>query len=135
MHQIKPNQRVGIRAKISTLWIVVLFNMIYADILHFITPGEMKQIVDGTTEIELSQGLILLFGVLIEIPIIMIILSRVLSRNINRILNIIAAVISIVFIIGLGYPLLHYYFYASIETICMLFIIWYAWKWKSDEDE
>ena len=37
-----------IQQKISLLWIVVMFNMIFADILGFMVPGALKGIVDGT---------------------------------------------------------------------------------------
>lgn len=60
----------------------------------------------------------------------MIILSRVLSYKINRWTNMIAAIITILFVIGGGSAYLHYIFIASIETICLLIIIWNAWIWK-----
>ncbi len=63
-------EKMTIREKISTLWIVVMFTMIFADILSFITPGMMKQVVDGTTDIKITQELLLIFALLIEIPII-----------------------------------------------------------------
>ena len=32
------------RAKRSTLWVVVMFNMVFADILTFITPGALQEL-------------------------------------------------------------------------------------------
>ena len=32
---------------ISTLWVVVMFNMIFADILSFITPGFLEEVMTG----------------------------------------------------------------------------------------
>ena len=124
---------MDIKVKISTLWIVVMFNMIFADILGFLVPGSLKDIVNGEMPIQITQGLLLVFAILLEIPIIMIILSRVLKYSINRWANIIGAVITIIFIIGMGSPDLHYIFFASIETICMLLIIWFAWKWPKQQ--
>ena len=32
-------------------------------------------------------------------------------------------------------PYLHYLFFATIEVVSMLLIIWYSWKWKKPEDQ
>jgi hypothetical protein len=42
-------------------------------------------------------------------------------------------VITILFVIGGGSIYLSYLFFASVEVICMSFIIWYAWTWRSPE--
>jgi hypothetical protein len=134
MHPMKQAKNIELKVKLSTLWTVTMFNMAFADILSFITPGFMKDIIEGTTEFQVDQGLLLVFALLLEIPILMIILSRVLSHKINRWTNIIAAIVTILFIIGGGSTYLHYLFFASIETICLLVIIWSAWKWKNDAE-
>jgi hypothetical protein len=43
--------------------------------------------------------------------------------------NIIAGAITIVFVVGGGSPILHYIFFATVEVVCLLLIIWYAFKW------
>jgi general stress protein CsbA len=58
----------------------------------------------------------------------MIFLSRVLKYRANRWVNIIASVITIAFVTGMGTTDLHYIFFATIEVVSMLLIIWYAWK-------
>lgn len=115
---------------LSTLWIFVVFNIIVADIVGFLNPGTLEAIITGSTGFELTQGLILVFAVLLQIPIAMILLSRVLTHRINRWANIVASVITILFVIGGGNTSLSYIFFATIETVAMLFIIWYAWTWS-----
>jgi len=63
----------------------------------------------------------------------MIILSRVLNYRVNRWVNIIASIITIVFVVsgGASYP--HYIFIATVEVICLLLIIWNAWKWTEQD--
>ncbi len=120
------------RVKISMLWIVVMINMAFADILSFITPGALQEMMTGTAGgIQLNQVLILVFAVLIEIPIAMIFLSRVLKPKLNRVMNLVAGVITIVFVIGGGSAYLHYIFIATVEVLCMLAIMWMAWKLPS----
>jgi Sec-independent protein secretion pathway component TatC len=118
---------------LSTLWVVVMFNMAFADILSFIVPGNLEEMMTGSVGFQFTPGLILIFAILLEIPIAMIILSRVLKYRINRWVNIIASVITILFVIGGGSTDIHYIFFATIETVCMLLIIWFAWKWPNPE--
>ena len=116
------------KAKISTLWIVVMLNMLSADIIGFMNPGDLQNILTGNVGINITQELLLVFSILMEIPIAMVFLSRVLKPRLNRWANIIACVITIVFVIGGGDTYLSYIFFASVEIMCMLLIIWYACK-------
>lgn len=70
---------------------------------------------------------------MMEISIVMIILSRVLKYGINRWGNIIVSLITIAFVIGGGVSYPHYIFIAAVEVICLLLIIWFAWKWRNVE--
>jgi lipopolysaccharide export LptBFGC system permease protein LptF len=73
-----------------------------------------------------------------EVPIAMIPLSRILNRKYNLTLNLIASPISILWVIvpsivmSGGNSPLSYIFFASIETMAMLFIIWYCSRWKKE---
>jgi hypothetical protein len=116
----------------STLWIVVMFNMAFADIVGFMNPGALEDILKGSVGFEITQEILLVFSLLLEIPIAMIFLSRVLRYGINRWANIIASVITILFVF-LGTITLSYIFFATIEVACMLLIIWYAWTWRNPE--
>lgn len=129
------NQKAAmdIREKFSFLWIVVMFSMVFADICSFMLPGFLNDIMTGNTPIKITQEIMLVFAVLLEIPIAMIFLSRVLKYRANRWANIMAGVITIVFVIGGGSAYLHYYFFAAVEVLCMLVIIWDAWQWTNPE--
>jgi hypothetical protein len=122
-----------IKSKLSLLWIVVMFTMVFADIVGFMNPGTLKDIMNGAVGFQITQEILLVLAILIEIPIVMIFLSRVLPHKINRWANIIASIITILFVVGMGSPYLYYVFFASIEVICMLTIIWTAWKWHTPE--
>ena len=121
------------KIKLSTLWVFVLFNMVFADIVGFMNPGALETIIKGEVGIHITQELLLLFSIMLEIPIAMIFLSRILEYRANRWANIIAAIITILFVIGGGDTYLSYIFFASIEVVTMLFIIWYAWSWREEE--
>lgn len=121
---------INVKTKISTLWIVVMFNILCADVIGFLNPGDLQKILSGDLGITITQELLLVFSVMLEVPIAMIFLSRVLDGRINRWVNTIACVVTIVFVIGGGDTYLSYIFFASIEVMCMMQILWYTWKWS-----
>jgi len=127
------HQAEDIKVRLSTLWVVVLFNMVFADIVGFMTPGELEKIIAGDVGIQITQELLLLFSLLLEIPIAMVFLSRVLTRQVNRWTNILAAIITIMFVIGGGSSYLSYLFFASVEVVCLLAIVWFSWRWADEE--
>ncbi len=117
-------------ARLSTLWVVVMFNMLYADILTFIKPGELHLLWAGQAGVTITQGVLVGFAVLLEIPIAMIFVSRVLKPGPNRWANTIAAVVTTAFVIGGGSVDLHhlyYVFFAAVEVACMALIVHSVW--------
>lgn len=125
------------RIVLSVLWVFVLMNMIYADILNTLKPGYLAELEQVSTT--MSGVGVLFFAVLMEIPIIMIPLARLLNRRANRIAHFIAVPLSVLWvtvpsIIMPGTPL-SYIFFASVECATMLFLLWYAWKWEASEAE
>ena len=63
----------------------------------------------------------------------MVFFSRILQYKFNRFANITAAIITIAFVIGGGDTYLSYMFFATIEVVCLLFVIAIAWKWRAEE--
>ena len=117
---------------LSTLWIVVMINMLKADILSLYIPGAAEEVAKTAGETPITQ-LMLGGAIMMEIAIVMILLSRVLPHRANRWANIITSVITIAFVIGGGATYPHYIFIATVEVICLLLIIWNAWKWTEQE--
>ncbi|HEX5643439.1 MAG TPA: DUF6326 family protein [Thermoleophilia bacterium] len=119
--------------RISTLWIVVMFNMVFADILTFIKPGALQELWAGQAGVQITTGVLLGFAILIEIPIAMIFVSRVLKPRANRWANTVAAVITTAFVVGGGSLTAHYVFFASVEVACMALIVWSVWATRGAE--
>ena len=128
----KATKKIDTKVLLSTLWIVVMINMLKADILSLYVPGAVEEVAKtaGGTPVTI---LMLGGAIMMEISIIMIILSRVLKYSVNRWVNIIASIITIAFVVGGGVSYPHYIFIASVEVLCLLLIIWYAWKWTEQE--
>ncbi len=122
------------KAKLSTLWIFILLNVIFADIHGFFKPRFLEEIMTGSVNgTQLTEELFLLAAIGLEIPIAMVLLSRVLKYRVNRWANIIGGAISIMFVIVSEVHDLDDMFFATVEVIDMLLIIWYAWTWPKHE--
>lgn len=119
---------IDIKVKISTLWIVVMLNMIFADIFLIMIELVNKNTIDITMDVKVTMAIA---AVVTNIPILMIYYSRVLEPKINRVLNMIAAVSTIIFIIGGGSIMPHYVIIASIEVVCLILIFKESWKWQN----
>src|SRR5215467_3693982 len=128
------------KERLSLFWIFALLNYLYADVLAL-----FAFLASPKTAPHLPPWALMFSAVLMEIPIAMIVASRLLSFRANRLANIIAgAILTLVngfltFVQPLTdgdfrdpvYPA--YVFFATIETVCTLIIIWQAWTWSEVE--
>lgn len=127
-------KKLDTKVLLSTLWIVVMINMLKADILSLLIPGMTDELAKFSASTGASIPQLMLIGAVMgNLAIAMIILSRVLKYGINRWVNIIVGIVTIAYIWGgmSSYP--HYIFIASVETLCLLLIVWFAWRWRNDE--
>ena len=126
---MSSNNKVEIdkKALLSTLWIFVLLNVIFRDLHEFFRAGMIEEIITLTP---VSEQVMLIGGIMMEIPILMVLLSRILNYRINRWANIIIGAVTIALIIGLGQKDLDDIFFATIEVIALSAVIWLAVKWR-----
>lgn len=130
----------NIKERLSLLWIFALLNYLYADVMA------LWALLGSPPADTPHLGPMALAGaaVLMEIPMAMIVAARLLPFRANRLANIISGIIVtlvngfLTFIpplIGLGRPpaLPEYLFFATIETVCTVIIVWQAWNWTEAE--
>jgi hypothetical protein len=118
------------RVKLSLLWIFVILNMAYADILSLMDPGSIiRGIMAGDP---MPAGGLLAGAIVMEASIAMVILPWVLNYQVNRWVSTIIGIFMIwqIVIGGHGW---FYLFFAAVEVTCILFIIWFTWKWRDLE--
>ncbi len=131
---VSITKKLDTKVLLSTLWIVVMLNMLKADILSLFIPGAAEEVAQTSASAGASIPQLMLVGAVMgNLAIAMIILSRVLKYGINRWVNIIVGIVTIAYIWGgmASYP--HYIFIATVETICLLLIIGFAWMWRNAE--
>jgi Family of unknown function (DUF6326) len=125
---------MNVRAKLSTLWIFVLLNVIFRDIHELFRHGLLEEMMTGTVNgVQMTEGTLLVAGIMLEVLLAMVILSRVLEYRANRWANIVVGVIAIPLVIGIGPKDLDDMFFATIEVVALALIIWSAWTWPTPE--
>ena len=71
--------KVGVRLKISALWVVLLFLYAYGDIFGVFKPGQIEDIVSGQISgIDITEGFLFAVSVYVAIASVMIFLTLVL---------------------------------------------------------
>ena len=130
MNTNKSTTGIDPKVKLSLLWIFVILNMAYADILSLMDPTSIiRGIMVGAP---MPAGGLLLGAIVMETSIAMVVLSWVLNYKVNRWVTSIIGVFMIwQIIIGGHGP--YYVFFATVEVVCILLIIWFAWKWTNPE--
>ncbi len=121
---------------LSTIWIFVVLNYLYCDVLSLMDAELLKQYLSGSVgSVEITQGFLLAAGILMEISISMVLLSRVLKYRANRRANIIAGTITTVVQIATLFvgspPTMYYIFFSIIEIASTALIVWFAWNWRN----
>ncbi len=132
--RVNLSEKLDPKVLLSTLWIVVMINMLKADILSLNIPGSAEELTKTSVSTGTPIPQLMLGGaIMMEISIARIILSRVLKPGVNRWVNMVVSFVTIAFVVGGGVSYPHYLFVATVEVICLLLIIWIAWQWRSPE--
>lgn len=130
------NMVIDKRTILSSLWIYLSASYIFCDVLSLMDTDFIQALASGPqlSSLNLSQEFLLGAGIMMQIPFVMIFLSRILKYKPNRVINIVAATIMVLIQIGsLLVPeptTLHYIFYSVIEVAANIAIILIAIKWK-----
>lgn len=121
------------KARLSTLWIILMFNYVYADVIGFFAPEMIEGILaGGFPGLRLTPTLLLGSALLMQPPIIMIYLSRALERNVNRIANIVLGTIYTGVNVVLNFLMAsaaYAMLFGAVEVGITVLIVWYAWRW------
>lgn len=123
-------QNIDPRVLLSTLWIVILFNMIIRDLHEFLRDGYIEQMMN----LNIPQTTMLIYGFIAQVPILMILLSRTLNNKANKWYNTVAAtIVSLGFLSTLPTADMDNIFFVIVENILLLIILRIAWKLPKSE--
>ncbi|MHA2046682.1 MAG: DUF6326 family protein, partial [Candidatus Thorarchaeota archaeon] len=91
-----------IKKKLSILWIARMLTSIQGDVIRFLEPGMLEDIIAGTLDVPLTEEVLAVMAIMMLVPIFMVFLSLELPYKANRWANIIIAIFFIV-IDGIGF--------------------------------
>jgi hypothetical protein len=123
------NATTGIEPKIklSLLWIFVVLLMIYADIVSLMDPTSAIRV--RMVGAPMSAGFLLAGAIVMTTGIAMVTLSWALEYKVNRWVTLFIGAFMIWQVVAGGHGL-YYVFFATVEVVSMILIIWFTWKWK-----
>jgi len=126
------------KALLSTIWIFVVLNYLYCDVVSLMDSGVLKQYLGGNVDgMEMTQWFLLGGAILMEISIAMVLLSRVLEFSANRWANIIAGTVTTLVQLLMLFTRssrMYYWFFSIIEIASTAAVVWLAWSWCSPAD-
>ena len=134
--RIVEDTRIGVRLKISALWISMLFLFAYGDIFGFFRTGQISDVISGEVSgIRITQAFLLGASAYITVASVMIFLSLVLRPKVNRWANIVLPVLYIASVVAsvIGDDWSYFFFLSFVESALLLMIIRYAWTWPKQE--
>ncbi|GAA6178544.1 DUF6326 family protein [Sulfitobacter pacificus] len=120
---------------LSILWVFIILNFFVRDIHELGRPGMLEQMMSGTIDgVAITEVLMLLGGIMIEIPILVTILALLLPHGMNRWANIGFGLLTMVMIVAMNLkPDLDNVFFMSIQFIALIAAVGIAWKWRASE--
>ncbi|MEO0506842.1 MAG: DUF6326 family protein [Bacteroidota bacterium] len=120
-------QKIDPRSLLSTLWIFILFNMIFRDLHQFAN----KQFVEDLLVQDINEKLVLVFGIILEIPILMVVLPKILGETANRWANSIAAITLVLGMLStVSQADMDDYFFMGVQSLALVVILYITFKPK-----
>lgn len=125
------------RTVLPVLWVFAVLNYLYCDVLGLMHAPDLQGFLNGEVGgMSITTGFLLGAGVLMEIPIAMVLVSRLAPRRAARPASIVAgALMTVVQLGSLGFgsdvtP--HYLFFSAVEVTATIAVVVVAWSWRSE---
>ena len=131
---------VDVRIILSALWAARMLSGLQGDVVRFMAPGMLEEIIEGVTDVPVTNELLVVMSIIFMVPIIMSVLSLTLKEKVNRWANrsigIFFAAFDLIFLI-LAIFVWQSPIYETLWSIVYLLftalVVWYAWKWPKQE--
>ena len=142
MNTNKKTERnlVDVRIILSALWAARMLSSLQGDSTRFHDPVMLEQLIAGTSEITVTNELLLVMSIIMAVPIFMSFLSLTLPYKANRWANLSIGIFFVAFdLVFLGLSLFLYkspayeIFWGIVYLVFVALVVWYAWKWPRQE--
>jgi MFS family permease len=125
------------RVVLQSVWIFAVLSYLYCDVLTLMHADDLRNLLAGEVGgMRITEGFLFGAGVLMQIPIAMVLVSRFAPHRVARPACIVAgtvmtAVQALSLLVGNG-PAAFYLLYSVIELSATTFVVWYAWRWRAE---
>ena len=117
--------KIDRQSLLSSLWIFVLFNILFRDLHQFLNPEALQAMLVA----DFPEVQVLLFGFILEIPIMMTLLARLLNDRANKWENVGAAAFTLLGIVStLPTADMDDLFFMFFKMAALIWIIRIAWS-------
>lgn len=121
-----------IRSTLSALWLFATVNYLYCDVVTLMDPRMLHAFLTGDVGgMAVTQSFLLAAGVLVEVPMAMILLTRFLGPRSSRWANIGAGTLMTAVQLASLFtkaPAPYYAFFSAVEIATTATIVWLAWR-------
>ena len=129
---------VDVRIILSSLWIARMLSSLQGDSARLHDPQALQELVSGTSEIPITDTLVLVMSIVMAIPILMSFLSLILKDKANRRANLSAGVFfvawEIFFLVSVySQDAVYEIFWGFAYLLFAVLVVGYAWKWPKKE--
>jgi len=130
---------IDVRIILSSLWAARMLSSLQGDVVRFMQPGMLEEMIAGNSDIAVTNELILVMSIILAVPIFMSVLSLVIKEKANRLVNL---GVGIFFVIWELVFLITVYsqspafeiFWGLVYLIFAVLVVYFAWKWPTTED-
>ena len=131
---------VDVRIILSALWAARMLSGLQGDVVRFLDPEVLKEMMAGGTDVPVTNELLLVMSIIFFVPIFMSFLSLTLKDKPNRWANLSIGIFFVAFdliFLSLALFIWHSPAYETFWSIGYLvftaLVVWYAWKWTKQE--
>ena len=128
-------RKIETNSLLSGLWLFILLNVIFRDIHQFVLKSHLEMLLSGTYNgTPITDELMLLGGILVQVPIGMVLFSLLLDRRIGRPVTLVAALITAATLVSVPPSDMDDVFHLGVELAAIAAILWTAWTWPRHDD-
>lgn len=133
-NRISTGARLDVRIILSGLWIARALCGLQGDSTRFHDPVALNNLIDNTSDIPVTNMLLLVLSVILSLPIIMSVLSLTLKPKVNRGVNLGTGIFFVIFelfflVFVYSHGAVYEIFWGIGYFIFAFLVVLYAWKW------
>lgn len=118
---------------LSSLWLFILLNIIFRDFHQLGMAWYLESLLTGYQNgVEITDEIMLMAGILVQVPIGMVLISQVLNRTWLRRATFLAVPITTAGMMLAPPTDVDDVLHLVIELLAMLVILWVAWRWPAN---